>query len=197
MSWLTVDDLKTRLQLPCDDPSQDSQLQAAVDYAVALVEEYCQRNFAEQQQTEDFFPVEPIVYLKNWPLVTLDEVWIDGVEQTDSTYHIDPIRGVVHFDVGLNNWADKNLMRLVYTAGYSTIPTVLQNATLDVAAARFYTADDDPSLGPVKQERIEGSVTVSYGSPAGSRDDSGYGGRLGAHIGILNQFRSERTQGAW
>ena len=197
MTWLTVDDLKSRLQIPCDDPSQDVQLQASVDYAIALVEEYCKRNFEEQQQTEDFYPVEFTVYLKNWPLTTVDEVWIDGVEQTDPTYHIDPIRGVVYFDVGLNNWSDKNQMRLVYTAGYSVIPTVLKNATLDIAAARFYTADDDPSLGSVKQERIEGSVTVSYGTPTGSSEGSGYGGTIGAHIGILNQFRSEHTQGAW
>lgn len=194
MSWITLDQAKERLGIPCTDPSRDAQVQSAIDYSIALVETYCRRQFEQLLYTQEFFPAGLVVYLRNWPLVSIDNIYLDDEEQLDVEYTIDPIRGVVYFKTGFVTASNPELLRLVYTAGYNPIPENLLNATLDVVMARYNTSDDDPSRGPIKMERMEGSVSVSYGTPGGANPETG---ALNPHLMVLNTYRSEATQGAW
>lgn len=198
MSWITLDQGKTRLGIDLGDATQDAEVQAAIDYATALVETYCQRNFEQATYIENYSlipyrPVSTSIPLKNWPVVTIDEIDIDD-EIVTPTYKLDPVRGVLYFTSG--SWYDKVLLKITYTGGYNPVPDDLTNATLDVMAARFYTKDNDPSKGPVKFERIDGSVSVSYGQSVIEQGD-GSMGILAPFAMILNFYRSERTQGAW
>lgn len=195
MSWITLEEAKTRLGIDCTDPSQDADVQAAVDYAIAIVEEYCQRNFAEQQQTEAFFKPGNTIYLKNWPVASIDELQVDG-EVITPEYTIDMITGTLYLKAGTFNQYSDDLLSVQYTAGYNPVPLVLKNAALDVVNARYQTADEDPTRGPVKFERIDGSVSVSYGDPGVSSEGSAYGA-LQSYRMIIDMYRSERTQGVW
>lgn len=194
MSWITLEQAKQRLGIDCTDPSYDDAVQSAIDYSIALVETYCHRNFAEEQQDESYLPVPRVTYLKNWPVASIDDIQLDGVVQSDVTYTLDPMKGIVYFNSGWTTWDHTSLLTITYTAGYAVIPTDLLEAALDVVMARYNTVDDDPSRGPVKFERIDGSVSVSYGDPAGSDSSTGL---LSPHLMVLNTYRSERTQGAW
>lgn len=194
MSWITLEQAKQRLGIDCTDPSRDTEVQAAIDYSIALVENYCERNFLEVAQSEEYYPVPQVVYLKNWPIASVDSFELDGAVQADVEYKLDPIRGIIYFQSGWSTWDHDSLLKVNYTAGFQVIPTDLLQATLDVVMARFNRADDDPTRGPVKFERIDGSVSVSYGDPLTSDPSVGL---LAPHLMILNTYRSERTQGAW
>lgn len=195
MSWITLEQAKTRLGIDCADPSQDSKVQSAIDYAVAMVESYCQRHFEKMTYVDEFYPYTLTPYLGNWPVASLDKVELDDNDLTaDVEYNLDKMRGVVRFDQGLNNWTGYYAMKLTYTAGYDPIPDDLMTATLDVVMARFHRENDDPSRGPVKFERIDGSVSVSYGEPAGTDPEAG---SVSPYVAVLNRYRSETTQGAW
>lgn len=191
MSWITLDEAKTRLGIDCTDPSHDTEIQSAIDYAIAIVEEYCLRQFDRQSYSDTFFMPSQNLFLTNWPVVTVDEIDMDGEIIADATYKLDTVNGVVYFDSGLSQ-LDGDVVKITYTAGYDPIPTVLLNATMDVMTSRYYSVDDDPSQGPVKMERIDGSVTVAYDTPRTTGD-----GPLAPYIGVLQRYRSERTQGYW
>lgn len=195
MSWITLDEAKQRLGIDCTDPSQDTEVQAAVDYAIALIEEYCQRNFEEQQQTEAFFKPGKVLYLKNWPVAQINEITVDGEVQTDFRYTLDMITGTVYLQTEFNRYSH-DLISFDYTAGYNPVPAALKNAALDLVNARYQTADEDPTRGPVKFERIDGSISVSYGDPGSSTEGSAYGA-LQSYRMVIDMYRSERTQGAW
>lgn len=195
MSWITLDQAKARIGIDCADPSQDAQVQGAIDYAISMVESYCQRNFEKTTYVNEYYPYQLTAYLGNWPVESLDQVMLDDDDKTaDAEYDLDKQRGIVRFVQGLNNWTGYYSMQLTYTAGYDPIPDDLMTAALDVVMARFHRADDDPSRGPVKFERIDGSVSVSYGDPAGADPALG---DISPYIGVLNRYRSETTQGAW
>jgi len=194
MSWLNLTDAKARLNIDCADPSHDQSVQEAMDYAEAVVEVYCQRNFALMEQTQGFFPMKTTCYLENWPVQSVEEIKFDGVVQTGLTYKLDPLKGVIYFDTSLTTIEELTFGEVTYTAGFDPIPTDLMNAALDIMAVRYNTKGDDPSKGPVKFERIDGSVSVSYGEPFGFKSDTG---TLTPYLTVLNSYRSERTQGAW
>lgn len=193
MSWITLEQGKDRMGIDCTDPSRDKQVQSAIDYATALVEKWCERSFQEGQNTDTYFPPEYVVYLSNWPVVTIDDILYDDVSQTDLTYKLDKSRGVLYFDTGLTTFTGIDELKVAYTGGYNPVPQDLTDAVLDVAWARFQSADDDPSKGHVKFERVDGFVSTSYGDPLISAEQ----GILAPYAQILNRYRSERTQGSW
>lgn len=194
MSWITLLEAKERLGIDCADPSQDTAVQSAIDYAVTMVESYCQRNFAQATYVDYFYPYVLTAFVKNWPVASVDKVELDGEEAVDPVYQLDKMRGIVRFDQGLNNWTSKYEMAITYTGGFATIPEDLKQATLDIVMARFQSKDDDPSRGAVKFERIDGSVSVSYGDPPATDPTEGH---VSPHAAVLNRYRSEVTQGAW
>lgn len=194
MSWITLEDAKERLGIDCADPSQDDAVQSAIDYAITMVESYCQRKFERKTYIDSFYPYVYTAFLLNWPVESIDKVELDGDEVVDPTYDLDKMRGIVRFNQGLNNWTNKYEMLITYTGGFDPIPDDLMEAALDVVKARFEQKDDDPSKGPVKFERIDGSVSVSYGDPPATDPTAG---AVSPYIGVLNRYRSEQTQGAW
>lgn len=197
-SWITLEQGKTRLGIPSGDTSKDAEVQAAIDYATDLVEEYCQREFAQGAYTEQVFkPTEKIIYLNNWPAASVDEIRRDAVVYAEAVYDLNPIHGEVHFDAGQTNFSDTVLLEIDYTGGYNPVPDVLTNAVLDVMKIRYDTFSEDPSLGPLKFERVDGYVSRSYGDPYTSLGNDGMSRTFGPALDIINKFRSERTQGSW
>lgn len=198
MSWITLDEGKTRLGIDLGDATKDAEVQAAIEYATNLVENYCEREFEEASQTYAAYKPGLEIWLRNWPVASIDQVLYDDVDQVPMpAFDLNPLNGLVQFDSGSVNFSDVTVLKVVSTAGYNPVPQVLTDAVLDVMTVRYKTFDEDPSLGPLKFERVDGYVSRSYGDPYAGTDSDGTPRVLVPYKGVIDSFRSYRTQGSW
>jgi hypothetical protein len=134
----TVAMAKEYLKIPALVTSEDTMVDFFIDAASELLETECERKFKSQAFTEkQHGRRQNTLLLKQWPVTAIGELRIDnsGVF-TDAATIVDPLsyqisddgnglvllRGV--FPSGYNN------VRVVYTAGYATVPMDLVEACL-------------------------------------------------------------------
>jgi len=158
----------------------DGRHERFITSASSAVESFCRRTFASTAHTEtrDGTGLDHI-YLWETPITALTSVTItdtsDGSEDSISTdeFQYDEDTGKLRF----KPWTDgasrvwdyfpsgfQNLS-IAYTAGYSTIPEVVQEATAQLAAAYANTGNRDASM---QSESIGGySYTIAATVGAG------------------------------
>ena len=119
----------------------------------------------------------PELQLKRWPIVAVASVveTIGGVATTlvaGTDYLADPPKGqLLRLDTYGNprNW-NCDPAAVVYTAGYATVPSDLQEAVCEMVKARWYAQTRDPAL---RSQNVEGVYQAQYwfGSGPGADTD--------------------------
>jgi len=118
----------------------------------------------------------PVLQLSRWPIVSVTSVTetVGGAAVTltqDVDFLIDPDPGHL---IRLNScgapraWS-ASAVAVVYTAGYATIPSDIQEAVSEMVKARFFAQSRDPL---VRSENVEGVMQTSYWSGAGPGADT-------------------------
>lgn len=164
----------------------DAAAIAAVASANALVETHCGRTFASTSYTEWFRAMgEDRISLQQYPVTALTSVSSAYQKNAtavtalvaDTDYWLeDANAGVVGFPGSVNGW-----FKIVYTAGFTSLPTDLSQIATEVAAAIYKSAEVNASL---KSEKIgDYSYTVA---------DSG-GNILTPYLPRLNQWKKVRV----
>lgn len=173
---------RARIGLPEDDTAQDTNLQAAMNVALAVAESYCDRRFMKQEDTQDFTPpIGPTLLVRRWPLDSLTSLqplppFADPEPDpvpVPTQWRMDKKRGMV-FIVGAAPyipvpaaaagpmstaplsypWGSAAGFTLTYTGGFDPLPA-------DLEAALWMTFDQ------------VWASTPGYGLPAGSQSGSG------------------------
>lgn len=180
------------------DTTQDVNLQAALDTALAVAESYCDRAFLKQDDTQEFTaPIPATLLVRRWPLATLASIMpLDPLPEPPpdpvaipSQWKIDKKRGMI-FIVGMPPWIYPSGLPLppdfpwtvtgrvgfvlAYNGGYDPLPA-------DLEAALWMTFDNlwhtTPGWGlpagaqgvnPIKAFGIDG-MRIDYDTQTASR----------------------------
>jgi len=157
MSLLKLHEVKRKVQITTDD--YDSLLLDLIEDVSAIIESYCGRNFTAADYTEyqdgtgkDYF------FTDEWPINTITSIYDDpdrlfaSDSLVDSTYYTfyanegkvsliysDAIISVnlrSLFSVGVRN------IRIIYNAGYTTIPSDLKMIASEILIKKFKNIQD-------------------------------------------------------
>jgi hypothetical protein len=121
----------------------DAEIQAAIDWACATVETYCNRTFTAADYTETYDGNgQDVLYLRQYPInsvtsITLDDDTLDSDDYTVET------TGVYYED----GWTKsrRNIV-VVYNAGYSTIPADLHMICTRLSADLLCMTGQDANM---------------------------------------------------
>lgn len=186
MAWIKLDKAKEKLGISLSDNTKDTQVEDAILAAESQIEGFCQRKFKLGQYVYRDLRKGLTIFLQNYPVSAVNKILVDDVEKTPS-YKLTP-SGILIFTGSLDNWGTElnEIIEVQYTGGYSSIPDDLMSAGLGVMASNYADAQMDQNVGPLKFERIEGSVSFSYGDPLSHRDPELM--HLSKWMSILNNY---------
>lgn len=141
MALATLDQLKTQLNFQSSDTRYDTKLTLFLEAGSKWVENYCQRAFTQATYTEIIHGNgSNLITPRQWPISSVTELRISESQDwtNDSTlvdpnaYGTDPDQtGVWLFSQVMPT--AYNSVRIVYVAGYSSIPYDLQLANILVS----------------------------------------------------------------
>ena len=153
----TLEHAKQQIGIPDADTNYDDILTRFINSCSNIIENYCDRKILARDYTDYFSGNNQRNFmLSQWPIQTIDEVWIDqnsmfddSNDQLDSTeYAIDQLSddsiGIILlggqvFPVGIRN------IKVVYNAGYSSVPAEIEEACL-WWVDNLYTMRDNRSI---------------------------------------------------
>jgi len=165
MAICTLNNVKDRLGITGTKEEVDSVLESLIDEVSKLFETYCDRIFDSAEYTE-YYNGEgrSWLYPKHYPITSVSGIWDDSdwdwetTDLIDSTYYrIDnDSRAVVLRDYTLCDFTQN--IKIIYTAGYSTIPLDLRLACV-VETCRLYNRR---MKGHVSDETLPDGQNLTY-----------------------------------
>lgn len=188
MAIITAAEYRTYAGLADDDAPTDTVLTAAITRYQSLVEGYCDRAFDETDYEETHYDVSaPELILRNWPVIEVASVTVDGESATVADLQIKLDDGVIR------NSEDEitgDVVAVVYTAGYEEMPRELKEVMLTLVHG--YLREESGGLSTlrtIRRETIYGVSSIDY---EGVRNDVLYGtpyAELGPYVSILAKYR--------
>ena len=163
MDLCTRKDLKNYLGITNVDQVSNDLLSDLIDRVSVEIETYCMRTFGSTEYTE-YHSGDGVDYLytKQHPITSVSGIWSDTsldwdadalIESTDYVVFEDNVQLIdTYFTAGRNN------VKMIYTAGYMTIPLDLQQVCIDEAGRRFKHRTDYDVISRVGQGESGGEV---------------------------------------
>lgn len=187
----TLATAKTYLKIPTLEVGQDTMIELFINSASDDIERYCQRQFKSQSYTEYHHGRnQNILLFHQYPVVSVSELRIDFQSDFTSSdsliaatdYRIGDdnntlvlVNGQV-FSKGVNN------VRVIYTAGFATIPSSLENACLWIVS--YYN-------------RMREGQNIGRTSKSKEGESAGYLQQWPPHVkNAIDQFRRTEFPGA-
>ena len=166
----TVADVKESMGIASSDNTQDNLITRKINQASAMIERYCGRSFIAAIYTEYYdggggdeltlrnYPVNSVASL-SYRNTSSNENDFTVYETTD--YFIDSAAGRLK-SIG-SWWGNFDAWKVVYNAGYTTIPSDLAEACATLAA---YLANSNTSTtGTGIKSKQEGQRKIEYFDP--------------------------------
>ena len=170
MALVTLDLVKQHLEIPSTITSQDARLNLLIDVVSTHVEEFCDRVFAQATYTETQDGTSQAeLLLEHYPVTSITSLHIDSLREFDAGSLVDVDEYTViddntlrlhdgHFPRGSQN------VQVVYTAGYATIPSAVQYATLMIIE-QLFRANEDRRVGRSSVSKNGETVNFIHGWP--------------------------------
>lgn len=163
--------MKTYLGIGVSDTSQDTLIEYFINVTSDAIERYTQRKLKQVSITEyQDGRNQDRLLLKEWPASKPSAVYSDSNWTFDSTTLIDSASYDVtnETDLVLNSGVfpkGKRNIKVVYTAGYSTIPSALEHACI-LFTENIYMARSDRRNGVNSKSKSGENVTFLDGMTA-------------------------------
>ncbi len=174
---------KERLGIPPTDTTQDTQIQAALDAALLIVENYLDRKLESKERTESFYCQSGhCISLKAYPVTAITSV------APNNDHTLNEASGMLCFGCGggcsAGNVGD---VTVTYTGGYVDLPADLLMALCHVFDNVWGSMQSGGAMAGIDKIVIPDVGSISY---AGASADAGVSaGPLGVSIYILNAYR--------
>jgi hypothetical protein len=144
MSLASRDALKRYLGIDAADATQDALLDQLLAYASERIESHCRRRFASEEVTEyhDGPGTNELILLRR-PVSGTPEVYVDSDREFPDSSEVPASELAVYPETGLLVRVASPFPRgvlnvkVVYTAGYETVPDDLEAACVKLAAAWY------------------------------------------------------------
>jgi hypothetical protein len=193
---------RVRVGLKADDTSKDPQLISAINAALAVAENYCDRLFVwvDGEVARYYYQASKRYSLKRYPIEEVTEIEDSDGQFPD--YRVHHLLGRV--ELKNFNYADE--IKITYTAGYRVFPADLELALWGIFDATFASIDKAMSgegisggnaagYGDISSINIPDVGTVSFASTASSVTTSAVAsknalwGRFGPFFMLLDNYR--------
>lgn len=187
MNGYDLDCAKKRLGIT--DDTQDTEVQAALDAALDLVENYLDRKLERAESTETFYCHSgQTISLKRYPLVRI-------IDSSASYKNVDMDTGLIYFGCGVGGCnaghAGQPGVTVHYEGGYAKLPPALLMALCHVFDQVMASMQGGASVAAGAISRITipdvGSITYASGSASGS----GASNPLSVAAYILDGYRRQ------
>jgi hypothetical protein len=170
MSLTTLAKVKSQLDIPASDTSQDVRLTTYLNAASSAIESYCERKFEQATYTEYHHGRRMnFIMPREFPIVSVTTLNIDN----DRLYPSDKDVPVNEYSIADRNrtifYSGKfpqgfNNIKLVYTAGYATIPGDVELACI-WACEWFVKHRERKDMGRVSVSKGDESVGILASMP--------------------------------
>lgn len=218
MSLVSLEDMKSYLDIPVIDTDYDVFLQEQLDLYSSAVESYCGRKILADDYTQIYYKddliedFEPKLPLYHYPINS-----IASVEEITSSVGVDTLTTAlsayqyrVHNESGMayriecgrkRSWfgglSYETRIEIAYNAGYAATPLEIDSTIKSLVEERYNKKTSGVALGfgsDVQRVAIPGTISVDfdYSLQANERDVR-YGMLLGNYVNNLDPFRSERV----
>ena len=196
MSYPTLADIKVYLGVTSSD--YDNYLTLALAAAIDAVEKFCGRVFILETVTEKLYNQVSVsfVNLGRPPVTSITSVQVDGTALDASEYKFDQILGQLFF----TNSPKSGDFEIEFEGGFDPIPPAVDYTLKESVKSMYNNRDSDPTLGPLKSERIDGAATLAYFAPDGygsSESGNGAPAIIAAYADLLEPYRLETVFGAF
>lgn len=167
----TVADVKEILNLDSGNTSKDNLIIRKINQSTRVIENYCGRHFKSADYTEYYDGIGGSeLELRNRPVNSIASLSARNVITNENSfeiadtedYFIDESAGIIEFLGSFNGLYDS--WKVVYNAGYDTIPEDVAEACAQMAA---YLIENGTSSSNVKIKQ-EGQRKVEYFDTSGS-----------------------------
>lgn len=172
MGLITLALAKDELDIPSAETAENTRVQSLVDAATAYIEAQCNRVFASATYTHQFdgndtryllldqFPVTSITS------INIDDTWtFAGGTALPASGDYAVHRGVLAARrCALFQYTSALAIKVVYVAGYSTIPEDIQQATRDLVRWLYFSRNDRRS-GLAAKSKLGENVAFTEGLP--------------------------------
>ena len=181
---------RTRIGLASNDATKDTLLTAALDTAIAVSEQHCNRKFKQVDGVISLYHVmSNTLQLPRYPINTLTSITADGVVITER--HVDYDAGLIMLD----GFLVAHEIEVDVDAGYATYPADLELAFWMVFDAIWPAVSGSGAAaagsGPIKAIRSNGASVeydTSGGAVSGFASSTASGLPVGA-VTILDKYR--------
>ena len=166
MAYCTEDQVKAAVNAHGDDGDRFSsaEISTAMDFATMLVERYTGRHFLNQARTETHRPVDNIVYLDHWPVVSVSEC-VDSEDGDDVSYDI------VSAEWGKLRVYSSELVKITYTynedlGGGDYVPDEIKDITAEIACNYLLLPSDALEQLRLGDMNVLGGVAIRLLTPS-------------------------------
>lgn len=139
----TTASVKEHLQIASGTTTWDAILATLITRASAVIAKHCERTFESTLYTEYYDGGVDSLVLKQFPLTSVTSINDDPLRtfSTNSlidptTYYVDEARGMIRF-IGYATSGSPGSLRVIYTAGYSSVPADIAFACVLLVAFYF------------------------------------------------------------
>jgi hypothetical protein len=179
-AFTTLADVKSFLGITVS--TYDTLLTEMIDTACQNIEAWCGALLAQRTVTETIFPEDQVtnLVLSHAPVISLTSLSVDDVAETIGDYFTGLSTGFVKRKDG-GYITDGTKWVVVYSAGLSTIPEALKQATREYVRDLYQTKD---RVAGVSQEAITDVGSVTYTDAIDSEAGAG-GGKVPLSVATL------------
>jgi uncharacterized phiE125 gp8 family phage protein len=145
-AWTTLALVREHLKFAASDTSKDEQLKSFINRSLYILERYCGKQMKSRTYTEyqDGDETDELL-TKQWPIVSVTSLHDDISRAWGSDSEIESDDYVIYADQGAIRLINdetlfsigKQNIRLIYSAGYATIPTDLEIASTSHVAYMY------------------------------------------------------------
>lgn len=176
-------DLETaKNRLNVTDNSQDNEIQLALDTALSVAENYCDRKFDFSQSTEKFiFKKNESFGVERYPIDNIIEAK-DNAAQDVTNYELDFEAGLIRFKNGYHG----DIFNVTYEGGYKKYPLDLELALWSIfdklwSMNQATAGGGGIVVGGIESVAITGVGSVKYASGSD-------GGTIGADNSLIGSM---------
>jgi hypothetical protein len=157
-SWI-----KARYWLGCDDDSE-RLVESLIKAATGWIEAYTSRKLASRAYTEDdlddvFYDGDgsTTLFLSQRPVTEVSGIYIGGLDTSTDNYVLYPNRGKIALTNGERFTKGNQTVKVLFTAGYVSIPEDLETACLILVEWWFKTITDK-RVGVISKDSSEWTI---------------------------------------
>lgn len=198
---VSLADMKAYLGIPSGNTSHDTFLTEQLNLLTEVITNYCRRNFESATYQQTFYRDENredwSLTLFQFPVSSITSIVEDGVTLDPTLYRLNKPTGIISLTTKDKYFFAAKETVVTYVAGFTTVPLAVQSVVKSIVQERYnkHTSGINLDFGSdVQRISIPGAIAIDFDYSLNNNERKNpFGAILGAHLNVLDFYRSERA----